>query len=155
MRASENMGIVFVEKPSDKAGAGFTGESISMAKYRHICYILQFGAITGNCVLTVKSGASDGVQTTSETFHYRLADAEQAAAAADSYGDWADSSSLTLTAATYDNKTLIIELDSDELTAGQPWLTIAGSAVGNPLNLSIVALLCEPRYGAHDMPTAI
>lgn len=154
MRASENMGIVFVLKPADHQ-AGATGESIKMAKYRHITYILQFGTVTGDAVLSVKSGATDGVETTAETMHYRLADAEQGAATADTFGDWTNSTSLTLTAATYDNKTLIVELDSDELTDGQPWLTLALSAAADALNASVIALLCEPRYGAHDMPTAI
>ena len=154
MRFSENHGLVYVVKPADNE-AGATGESIKMALYRHITYILQCGALTGDAVLTVKSGATDGVQTTSETFHYRLADADQAAAGADGYGDWTDSSSLTLTAATYDNRILIIELDADELTADQPWLTFALSAAASVHFSSCVAILSEPRYSYHDMPSAI
>lgn len=154
MRLSENNGVVFVLKPADHQ-AGATGESIKMAKYRHIAYILQFGAVTGDAVLSVKSGATDGVETTAETMHYRLADADQGGAGADGYGDWANSTALTLTAATYDNKILIIEMDADELTADQPWLTLAVDAAASALNLAVTAILSEPRYAAHDMPTAL
>lgn len=156
MRLSERNGIVFVYKPQDTGGAAVTGESIKMDKYSHITYVVQCGVLTGGAnVLTVKSGATDGTQTTAETFQYRLADADQGGAGADGYADWASSSSLTMTAATYDNRTLIIEMDAAALTDGQPWLTIALTGVSNPGLISIVAILSEPRYRANDMPTAI
>ena len=154
MRISENHGIVYVLKPGDHQ-AGVAGDSINMGKYRHATFILQFATLTGDAVLTVKSGASAGTETTAETFHYRNADADQGGDGADQYGAWADSSSLTLTAATYGDRTLILEIDSAELTDGQPWITLAFSAAADALNASVVAILSEPRYGAHDMPTAI
>lgn len=155
MRLSEEKGIVFVAKPADYAGGAVTGESINTKYCSHLTYLLQFGAITGDSVLTVKSGASDGTQTTSETFHYRLADADQAATGADNYADETSATTLTLTAATYDNKLLIVEVPVDSLTAGQPFVTLALSAVANPLNVSIVAVLSGMRYVANDMPSVI
>ena len=156
MRFSERHGIVFVSKPADSGGSAVTGDSINMGKYAHVTFLVQHGALTGGAnVLTVKSGATDGTQTTSETFYYRLADADQGGAGADNYAAWQSSSSLTLTAATYDNKLLIIEMDAAALTDGQPFLTIEESGVANPGLISIVAILSEPRYAAHDMPTAI
>ena len=154
MRLSENHGIVYVLKPGDHQ-AGVVGDSIKMAKYRHITYIVQFAALTGDAVLTVKSGATAAAETTAETMHYRLADAEQGNDTADTFGNWTNSTSLTLTAATFDNKTLIVEMDADEITDGQPWLTLAFSAAADALNASVVAILGDPRHGAHDMPTAI
>ena len=124
-----------------------------MGKLRRVTFIVQFGAITGNPVFTLKSGASDGTQTTSETFRYRLADADQGGAGADNYGDWATSSSLTMTGTTYDNRITVFEIDADELTDGQPWLTGEFSNV-TALNHAVVAI-GEPRYEAHDVPTVI
>lgn len=155
MRLSEEKGIVFIAKPADYAGGAVTGESINTKYFKHVTYLLQFGAITGDSVLTVKSGASDGTQTTAETFKYRLADADQAATGADNYASEASSSGLTLTAATYDNKILIVEMDVDAITVDQPFLTLAISAVANPLNVSIVAILSGMRYAANDMPSVI
>jgi hypothetical protein len=155
MRLSEDKGIVFVAKPADYAGGAVTGESINTKVCTHITYLLQFGAITGDSVLTVKSGASDGVQSTSETFHYRLAGADQAATGADVYAAETAATTLTLTAGTYDNKLLIVEIEVAGLTAGQPFLTLALSAVANPLNVSIVAILSGMRYVANQPQTAI
>ena len=154
MRLSENHGIVYVLKPGDHQ-AGVAGDSINMGKYRHVTFILEFATLTGDAVLTVKSGATAGVETTAETMHYRLADADQGGDGADGYGAWADSTGLTLTAATYSDRTLIVEMDADELTADQPWITLALSAAASALNAAVVAILSEPRYGSHDMPTAI
>lgn len=154
LRQSEQGGRVPILKPADHQ-AGATGDSIKMANWGHVEYILAFGVVTGDAVLTVKSGATDGTQTTAETFHYRLADADQGASGADQFGAFTNSSSLTLTAATYDNRLLILELDAEELTSGQPFLTLAVDAAATELQLSVVALLSRPRYQAHDVPTAI
>lgn len=152
-RYSERNAVIYVKKPADHGGAVMTGDSIDMGKLRRAMFIIQMNALTGNGVLTLKSGATDGVQTTSETFRYRLADADQGGANADQYGDWATSSSLTMTAATYDNRTLIVEIDSDELTDGQPWLTLEISNI-TALNCAVVAI-GEPRFEANDVPTVI
>lgn len=153
-RLSEELGIVYVIKPADNE-AGATGDSINMALYNDALFILQCGALTGDAVLTVKSGATDGVETTSETFKYRLADADQGSAGADNFGAYALSSSLTLTAATYDNRLLLIHVHAMDLTAGQPWITLALSAAASAHQSSCIALLSRARHFAHDMPSAI
>jgi hypothetical protein len=149
---SETKSLIYVLKPGDHE-AGVAGDSINMGLLNKVAYLVQFAAVTGDAVLTVKSGATAGTETTAETFRYRLADAAQAAAGADLFGDWATSSSLTLTAATYANKLLVVEV-LNNLTASQPWVTIAFSAAASALNASIVAV-GEPRYKAHDGPTVI
>jgi hypothetical protein len=155
MRFSEEYGVVFVNKPADAAGAGTTGESINTEICSHVTYICQFGAVTGNSVLTVKSGATDGAETTAETFYYRLAGADQAATGADVYAAETSATSLTLTAGTYDNRVLIVEVPVAGLTAGQPFLTLSTSAVANPFNYSCVAILSGIRYKGESMPSAI
>lgn len=155
MRLSEEKGIVFVAKPADYAGGAVTGESINTKYCSHVTYLLQFGSITGDSVLTVKSGTSDGTQTTAETFYYRLAGADQAATGADIYAAETSATALTLTAATYDNKCLIVEVPVDALTADQPFLTLALSAVANPLNVSIVAVLSGMRYAQNSAVSVI
>ena len=153
-RYSERNSIVYLLQPKDHGGAAATGESINMGKLRRIMFILAMGTLgTGNPALTLKSGASDGVETTAETFRYRLADAAHKTAGADNYADWATSSSLSLVAATYAETVLIIEIDSDELTDGQPWLTLSLSNV-TAVTCSVVAI-GEPRFEANDVPTVI
>lgn len=152
-RLSENYAIVPIVKPAD-IEAGSTGDSINMGLLYRVAFLISFGAITGDGVLTCKSGATAGTQTTSETFRYRLADAVQAAAGADQYANWATASTLTLTAATYVSKLLIVEIDAAAMTDGQPWLTLAVSNAASVLFASVVAV-GDPRYMANDVLTAI
>jgi hypothetical protein len=152
-RLSETKSLVYVRKPGDHQ-AGVDGDSLNMAKVYSIAFLLQFAAITGDAILKIFSGASAGTKTTAETFRYRLADADQGSALADNFGAWATSAALTLTAATYDNKLLVVELDSDQMTEGQPWATLELGAEASALNASIVAV-GEPRFKAHDVPTII
>ena len=152
-RLAEQIKIVNVIKPADNE-AGATGDSINTGLASNVTFILTCGALTGDAVLTIKSGASAGTETTSETFNYRLADADQAAAGADGFGNWTTSSSLTLTAATYDNRILVMEIDPRTITEGQPWLTLSLSAAAS-VHLSAVVALVTPRYAGHDAPTVI
>ena len=152
-RLSEDGTIVYVLKPADHQ-AGVSGDSIDMGGVHSVAFIMACAGLTGDAVLTLKSGASAGTQTTSETFSYRYADAAQGSATADTYSAWATSSSLTLTAATYQNKTTILEIDASALTDGQPWLTLAISAAASAMTASVVAV-GRARYSAHDAPTLI
>jgi len=152
-RLSEDGTIVYVLKPADHQ-AGVSGDSIDMGGVHSVAFIMSCAGLTGDAVLTLKSGASAGTQTTSETFNYRYADAVQGSATADTYSAWATSSSLTLTAATYQNKTTILEIDASALTDGQPWLTLAISAAASAMTASVVAV-GRARYSAHDAPTLI
>lgn len=150
---AEDATIVHVFKPADNS-AGVTGDSIHMGKARKVVYMLSFGSVTGDAVLTTKSGATEGTETTSETFRYRLADADQGSASADLYAAWTTASTLTLTAATYDNRILIVEVDGDGLTAAQPWLTLALSGAASTLFTACTAVASN-RYQAHDSVTVI
>lgn len=153
MRFSEHFVIPYILKPADHA-AGVDGDSIHMGKVRSVALIFQFGAVTGDAVLKIFSGATAGTKSTAETFNYRLADADQGNANADQYGDWTTSAALTLTAATYDNKTLIVEMKDSELTADQEWLTPELSSAASALNLACVAI-GQARYVSHDPLTVI
>jgi hypothetical protein len=158
MRLSHENGIVYVLPPADY-NAGGTGESINTEGCSHVAFIVQCGTLTDNggagADLTIKSGASDGTQTTAETFPYRLAEGAQGAASADLFGDEASAATLELLKATYDSKTLILEVPVDEITEGQPWLTLALNADGGSSFISAIAILMGRRYNGEDAPTAI
>lgn len=141
---SDELGIINVFKPADNQD-GVDGDSINTAYCSSVMFLLSCGALTGDAVLTVNSGASDGTKTTAETFTYRLAGADQAATGADVYAARATSAGLTLTAGTYDNRVLIIEIDPASLTAGQPYLTLALSNAASVHTSSCIAIT-KPRY---------
>ena len=163
-RLSEEKGIVYVLKPADHA-AGVVGESINTKNCTLVTFLVQCATMTDNggagADLTIKSGATDAVQTTAETFYYRVATAAQAAAGADIFGDTSgdagetEATTLELLKANFDSKLLIIEVPVAMLTDGQPWITLALNADGTAANLSVVAILSGHRYQGQQPPTSI
>lgn len=154
MRLSERFNIVPVIEPQDHQSAGIDGDSINAGKLHSLAFLISFGQLTANSILTLYSGATAGTKTTAETFNYRLADAVVRTATADTFGAWATSAALTLTAATYEDKLLIVEIDPASLTDGQPWVTVEIDNTASELLVSAVAV-CTPRYAGHDVPTVI
>jgi hypothetical protein len=153
VRLSEQKNIAPLLEPQDH-NAGVDCDSFHAGRLHSFAIFLQFGELTGNAVLTVESGATAGTKTTAETFNYRVSDAVLKTATGDTYGDWATSASLTLTAATYEDKIIVIEMDSDALTTGQPWVTVALSGAASELFVSVVAV-GQPRFEGHDPLTLI
>ena len=145
---------VYGIKPADAGGAVATLDSVNVKNYRRMTIYLMFGALTQNADLTVKSGATVGVQTTAEGFRTRLASGAQGAASADAYGALAARvTTLSLVAATYANKLLVVEVDLDGATPDQPWMTCELSSI-TALNLAALIILSEPRYSQNVMPAA-
>ncbi len=158
---SETLKIVPVIKTTDY-NAGVDADSINMRHYHKCTYILTFGAITGDAVLTVNSGATDGAKTSALTFHYALGGAAIGTAVAGSTASCdvlaadATAATLTLTAATYANKMLVIEIDAKamDLANGEEWLTLSLSDAADAGILHAVAIL-EPRYTGNRSATAL
>jgi hypothetical protein len=157
MRFSERFKIVPLCESADQGAGGIDSQSINMGKVHLACFLLNFGAITSDDTLKVYVGAATATKTTAVAFSYRLAAADTKSALSDTLGAFtaATSSGLTLTAATYDHKLLVVEVDSQAIADATPWVTleIAGSATVQ--NVSIVAI-CEPRFASNaGTPTVI
>ena len=155
MRFSETYKSIPVLEPADYQ-AGIDGDSIDMSRLHSVVIPLNFGALTGDAVLKIYSGASAGTKTTALAFQYRVSDADFKASGADGLGALVDvaATGLTLTAATFDHKHLIIELRATEMTEGEEWLTVELSAAADVLTLACTAW-GHPRYAAHDGPTVV
>ena len=132
MRFSEDFSIVPVYEPVDTE-AGLDGQSIHMGRLHSVCYMLTFGAVTGDAVLKYYVGATDGTKTTAVAFGYRVSGADFKAAGADLYGSLTAvaSTGLTLTAASFDHRTVLIEFDSQAIADATPWLTVELSAAAS------------------------
>ena len=61
---------------------------------------------------------------------------------------------LTLTAATFDHKLMLVEFDCDTMTTTNRFLVWAVSATANPMDLSCV-MIGKPRYPGHTGVTAL
>ncbi len=161
MRITENFAIIPLLEPADWQSAGSDLDSVNMGLLHSICAVLQFGAITGNdTVIKAYSGASAGTKTTALAFKYRLSGADQGAAGADQFGDLSAAvvaaTGLVFTdAANYSDRLVAIEIDSDEMTVDEPWLTIEvddGSASGLLMSALGIGV---PRYRGNDVYTVI
>lgn len=152
-RLVEDFKIVPLISPVDLGGGAGTCESINMKNYAHASLIFMFGAMTGSSILKVRQGAADGATTADLTFSYRVTAIACKTASADVFGDEGTSAAWTITDGTYEDKTLVIEIDASELTDGYNWITPNISAVANPLFISGVAIL-YPKYLGTALHTA-
>lgn len=153
MRDSQRAHYVPVLEPQDHQ-AGVDGDSIHMGKGQGICFCVLFGELTGDAVLKVYSGATAGTKTTAETFHYAATAADLKVASGDVLAAFSTSAALTLTAGTYEDRMLIVEIDHDDVTDAQPWVTLEFSSDASELFVSVSARVL-PRYGGDQSKTVI
>lgn len=161
MNLAEEYKIVPVMNTADY-NAGVDGDSINMKNYHKATFILTFGAITGDAVMTVNSGATAGAKTSALTFRYAIGGAAIGTAVAGSTAScdvlaaWTSAATLTLTGTTYANKMLVVEVEaaSMDLANSEEWLTIALSSAADAGICHIVAVL-HPRYSGNRSATAL
>lgn len=155
MKLAENMKIVPLLNSAD-TGAGVSMDSINMKGFHHASIIITFGAIVGDAVLTVNSGATDAALTSALTFNHALGGAAIGSANCDVLAANAESAALTLTAATYQNKMLVIEVDASDMDVDneENWLTAAISSAATSAIVHAVAIL-EPRYTGNRSVSAL
>ena len=156
-----NFQVIPILEPADWQAGAKDMVSINMGKLHKVDILITLGAITGNDTSIIAyGGAAAGEKTTAIAFKYRLSGADQGAAGADQFGDLSAAvvaaTGLVFTdAADYSDRLIAIEISSDDMPAGLPWLTIAiddGSASG--LLLSAIGI-GVPRYKANDVYTVI
>lgn len=157
MRFSESYKILALTESADVTTSGVDSQSINMGKVHAACFLINFGSVAADDALKVYVGAATATKATAVAFKYRLAAADTKSALSDTFGAFTDvaSTGLTLTAATFDHKLVIVEVDSQAIADATPWVTleIAGSATTQ--NVSIVAI-CEPRFASNaGTPTVI
>ncbi len=155
MKVAELLKIAPVLEPEDHQ-AGVDGDSINMANYERVAFVFTFGELTGDAVLNIYEGASEGTKTTALDFNYRATSTDLKNEDGDELGsetlmDESEDSGLTLTAATFEDRMLVVEIDARELTDGLEWVTPELSSAASELFVSCVALCYGPRYGG-DVP---
>ncbi len=160
MRLAEEKKIVPVMNTADY-NSGVVADSINMKSFHRCTYFMTFGAITGDAALTVNSGTTDGAKNSALTFNYALANADigvntSATVSCDVLGANATSASLTLTAATYNSRMLIVEVDASDMDIAndEEWLTLDISNAASAGICHIVAVL-EPRYTGNISRSAL
>lgn len=155
-RVSESHILIPVVEAKDYGSAGVDFDSVYIGRLHSLAIAISFGALTGNSVLTVNTGATEGTKTTPMAFKYRIGGGAFKAASADILGDATavTSAGLTLTAATFQHKLVVIEIDVDAMTDGQPWVTVALDATATVLNVGGLGI-GKPRHASHTALTVV
>jgi len=158
MRLAEEKKVVPLLNSADY-GAGVTMDSINMENFHRADVIVTFGAITGNAVLKVYSGATAAALTSAMAFDYALAGGTIGSSSADVLAANATAtaaSGITLTAASYASTMLVLSIDASEMDVanGEEWLSLSISNAASSGIAHAVAVL-EPRYTSDRSATAL
>ena len=148
---SHNLVLADLLAPADQQ-AGADSDSVNMGHLSLIAIMVHFGALTGNAVLKVFSGATDGAKTTALTFRYRRAGADTKSALNDQKQAELTSAALTLTAADYNLTQLEIEVRDSEMAADEPWLTVEIGSEASDVIIGI-SMAGTPRHKGEEMPS--
>jgi hypothetical protein len=149
MRLLDYEGLVHLIESKDYGSVGIDSDSFKLDKASEAGIVLTFGALTGNSILTLYTGATAGTKTTAIAARYRLSSGVfKAATLADQYAAAValPSTGLTLTAATFQHNAMVIDLDAAEVSDSLLWLTVQVDATATVLNLAGFAVLAGPRY---------
>jgi hypothetical protein len=155
MRLSESLVFIPLIEADDYGSAGIDSDGVNLGKLHSFAAIFAFGDLTGDSILKVYAGAT-AAKTTAIAFTYRQGAADYKVALADQLGAETDvaSTGLTLTAATFDNKMLVVEIDPDTMPAGKPWVTFEFDSTASVLDLAGVGI-GQGRYVGNLNPSVI
>lgn len=146
MNFSETYHLVPALKSADHTAA-VDSDSINMGLVENAAALIQYGDMSvASQVVKVFSGATAGTKTTALTFRYKLSPQPAKTAGSDVWASgFSTSAALTVTFDTDDDKLLVIEVQSDEMTAGEPWLTIEFGAEAT-IQQHAMVWICKTRY---------
>lgn len=122
--------VLYLAEPADHQSAGVTLDSVHMGRFHKLKVIILLGAVTGdNPIVLCYAGATAGATTTEIAFRWRKSGADAGSSGSDILGartvQAVDGTGLALgTAANADHRMWEIEIDSDDMPDGKPFLTI-------------------------------
>ncbi len=167
MRLSEDLGFIPLFEPKDAAAGAYVSDAFNVGLYDSVSLYISFGVITGDAtVLTVNGDLTSALATSLTTpiaFKYRLSSAAYKTAGGAASGSNADQlgdltsvalAGLTLVAATFNHKTIVIEIDPDTLVGGAAWVTVNTTASASPLLMAGFGV-GRSRYAGHVIPSAL
>jgi hypothetical protein len=122
--------------------------------------IFTFGAVTGNAVLKVYSGATEGAKTSALPFRYAYGGAAIGSDSSDVLTDWGSataSSGLTLTGTTYTTRMAVVHVDASAMDTAnsEEWLTLNISNAASAGIVHVVAVLENPRISGNQSTTLL
>ena len=159
-RLSEELQFVPLIETEAYGGAGTDSDAVNLALFSSVSFIFSFGDLTGDSTLICYPGSTAAIAVaksgTSIAFNYRLSAANVRTTLADTLGDPTAVlyTGLTLTAATFANKLLVVEFDCDTMTTTNQYIVWAVSSTANPMDLSMT-MIGKPKFPGHLHPTSV
>lgn len=153
--------IIPLLSPADYQAGATDLDSIHTGKLHKVRILIMLGAITGNdAVFKLYAGATAGTKTTEIAFKYRKSGADTGNASADVFGARtaiaAGATGLTLADATaWDLRVIEIDVMSDEMPDGKPWLTVETDDGSASVLLMAAVAIASPRYSGDTHTTAL
>jgi hypothetical protein len=159
-RLSEALQFVPLIETEAYGGSGTDSDAVDLSRFSAVSFIFSFGDLTSDSTLICYPGSTAAIavakSATALAFNYRLSAASVRTTLADTLGDptAVAYTGLTLTAATFANKLLVVEFDCDILGSSNRYMVWAVSATANPCDLSMT-MIGKPRYPAHTHATSV
>jgi hypothetical protein len=128
--STQGLQIINLLEPKDYQAGAQDMDSVHMGKLHRLTIAIQLGVITGeDPVFKLYAGATAGTKTTELPFSYRVSGADFGVTAADVFGARTavaiGGTGLTLNpVANYDHRVIQIDVMSDQMPDGKPWLTV-------------------------------
>jgi hypothetical protein len=120
--------IIPLLAPADQQAGGITTDSVNMGKLHKIKLVITTGVLTGDgATIQFYAGATAGTQTTEIFPKYRVSSADIGSASADVFGARATTPAggiLFTPATSFDLRVITVDILSDDLPNGLPWLTL-------------------------------
>ena len=153
--------IINLLEPADYQAGAQDFDSVNMGKLHKLKIVITLGAITGeNPVFKLYAGATAGTKTTELGFKYRVTGTDFNAASADVFGARtaiaSGASGLTLNpVADFDHRLILIDILSDQMSDGKPWLTVETDDGSASVLLMAAIGIGEPRFDGDTHTTAL
>ncbi len=137
--------LVPLVAPQQLSATTTTG-GINGGLFSHVQFVIALGDLaTADFTLTVACSAVTALSSaTAIAFNYRVS----AAAGTDTMGavTASESTGLALTNTSYDNKTVVVDVDASELTAAKPYVGVVLTRAGSATAYASITAICKPRY---------
>lgn len=153
--------VIPLLSPADYQAGSQDLDSINTGKLHKVRILIMTGVITGNdAVFKLYAGATAGTKTTEIPFKYRKSGADTGSSGADVFGArttiTAGASGLTFADATaFDTRVIEIDIMSDEMPDGKPWLTVETDDGSASVLLMAAVAIGAPRYNGDTHTTAL
>ncbi len=127
---------------NEDLNTGGDSDSVDMAGMKSATFLLLFGStLAGNAGIKLFSGATHGSKDNAMTFNYKYGGAAVKSALADVFSAISTSADLTATGTTFVSRGLIIEVNADQITDGDRYLTLEVDSDASAGLLAVWAIL--------------